>query len=133
MQPPPLHCCVRCGLANFSWACCRLLTAGSAAPAARAARGDGTSLDTAAVQRALAAAATAGARLGHAVTVKLPGPAATYLVDAPLVLNASHAVLWVGTGAVLRWHWPKDLSFTERWHQCVQQRPPFPVWMALTG
>ena len=80
------------------------------------AKGDGRSDDTAAVAAALAAAAAASAA-GSAVTVRLAGPKSVYLVDRPLIFNASNALLHIEAGAVLRWHWPKDLSFTSRWAQ----------------
>ena len=84
------------------------------------AKGDGAADDSAAVAAALAAAAAASAA-GSAVTVRLPaaaGPAGSvYLVDQPLRFNASNALLSIEAGAVLRWHWPKDLSFTTRWAQ----------------
>ena len=80
------------------------------------AKGDGRSDDTAAVAAAFAASAAASAA-GSAVTVRLPGAESVYLVDQPLIFNASNALLSIEAGAVLRWHWPKDLSFTSRWAQ----------------
>ena len=79
------------------------------------AKGDGTTIDTAAVAATFAAAATASAG-GAAVTVRLPGPA-VYLVDAPLTFSASNALLAVEADASLRWYWDEQLNFTARWAQ----------------
>ena len=77
------------------------------------AKGDGVTNDWHAVNAALQAAAFAS-RAGSTVSVLLPG-AAVYLVDKPLVLNASNMLVWIETGAILRWHWDRDLDFLNQW------------------
>lgn len=75
----------------------------------------GRSNDTTAVAATFAAAAAASAA-GSNVTVVLPGPG-IYVVDQPLVFNASHAELIIESDAVLRWQWDKELAFVDRWAQ----------------
>ena len=77
------------------------------------AKGDGVTNDWRAVDAALQAASIASSA-GNTVSVYLPGPA-VYLVDKPLVLNASHMLLSIEAGAILRWDWDKNLDFINRW------------------
>ena len=77
------------------------------------AKGDGVTNDWRAVDAALQAASVASSA-GNTVSVYLPGPA-VYLVDKPLVLNASHMLLSIEAGAILRWDWDKNLDFINRW------------------
>ena len=77
------------------------------------AKGDGTTNDHAVIAAAFATAAAASAA-GGTVTVVLPSPG-VYIVDGPLVWNASNSLLSVEKGAVLRWFWDKELKFAEEW------------------
>ena len=77
------------------------------------AKGDGVTNDHAVIAGAFAAAAAAAAAGGTA-TVVLPAPG-VYIVDAPLLWNASHSLLSIEKGAVLRWFWDKELRFAQRW------------------
>ena len=77
------------------------------------AKGDGVTNDHGVIAGAFAAAAAAAAAGGTA-TVVLPAPG-VYIVDAPLLWNASHSLLSIEKGAVLRWFWDKELRFAQRW------------------
>ena len=77
--------------------------------------GDGETDDGPALEKAFGAAAAASAA-GSSVTIRLPAPG-VYVLDRPLVLNASNAFLSIESGATLRWRWDKNLSFTDRWTQ----------------
>lgn len=73
------------------------------------AKGDGRHDDHAIIASAFAAAARAAA-----ATVVLPAPG-VYIVERPLVWNASNSLLSIEKGAVLRWRWDKELRFAEQW------------------